>query len=177
MANIPRDILSQHQEELYARIGADIKTHGHSVMAVCRAAGEENVAPKGDFSFAYSIGCYTDLGFELLLCGMNPTHSVVIINSIAKHLRKTPGNVPLNVPLDGFANLPLMLRSADPEKTAEYVVGARAYFEQPLAHYNQGVMPVVQIVIPDREGKFPEDPHFDHAYMDPRQPVLYDVVH
>jgi Domain of unknown function (DUF4262) len=131
-----------------------IAKHGHQLIGV----GGEGSSPP----FIYTIGLTATHGCELLVVGL-PIKYGSIVNDVARALP-----LPLNEPLTQFANMPLMLRRCNynHEQLHGEIVCQADHF------YGKRVN-VVQIVMPDREGRFPEHVEYDHDYMDPRQTLFY----
>jgi hypothetical protein len=131
---------------------AHIRKGGHSLIGV-----------GADPSFTYSIGLSPQHGYELIMVGLHPASAGQIINDIAEAMKTAP--LVLNTPDYRFANLPVVFKECTPARVRDYVIQADAF-------YNWDVK-VVQVVMCDRKGNFPWDPYYDHAYMDPKQPLLY----
>jgi hypothetical protein len=130
-----------------------IQDHGHQLIV----GGEAGSPP-----FIYTIGLTSTYGTELLVVGL-PIKYGSIVNAVAEALP-----LPLNEPLTQFTNLPLMLRRCDANRDRlhdEFVCQADAFYGMEVQ--------VVQIVMPDRNGKFPGHHEYEHEYMDPRQPLFY----
>jgi hypothetical protein len=133
-----------------------ITKHGHQLIGV----GGHESGP----SFIYTIGLTATYGLELLIVGL-PMKYGSIVNDIAANLP-----LPLNEPLSQFTNMPLMLRRSNwnhERLHREFVCQADRFYGKEVT--------VVQIVIPDRNGRFPEHADYDHEYMDPRQPLFYSA--
>jgi hypothetical protein len=133
-----------------------IQDHGHQLIGV----GGDTTAPP----FIYTIGLTATYGCELLIVGL-PMKYGSIVNDIAANLP-----LPLNEPLSQFTNMPLMLRRSNWNQAllhSEFVCLADRFYGKEVN--------VVQIVMPDRNGRFPEHAGYDHEYMDPRQPLFYSA--
>lgn len=114
-------------------------------------------------NFTYTIGLLESTGFELLVYGLPHEIAAVVLNQIGEHVRACE-SLSLDTPDHRFTNLPVKFVKCGPR--AQEVNGmARRY-------HGADHVPMVQIVLCDRDGLFPDDPHFDHAYMDHRQPLL-----
>jgi hypothetical protein len=130
-----------------------INKHGHQLIGTVDEAGR---------SFTYTIGLTATFGTELLVVGLPYKYSS-IVNDIAKALP-----LALDVPLTEFTNLPLMLKRCTidfGDLHHEYVVQADNFYGKDVN--------VVQIVMCDRNGKFPGHPEYEQEYMGPRQRLFY----
>lgn len=145
--------------KFYQGVTDMIASHGHTVMAIFDHEGK---AP----DFAYTIGLFPKYGYELIMIGVGAKTALRIINDAVEAL--LPGELPIGVPIPDIANLPLMFRPCIPEKAAEYGVQAFEY-------YKRKDIPFLQLVVPDKEGRFPENAEYDHAYMDHRFPLLFSI--
>lgn len=141
------------------KITSLIKSHGCAVIGVM---GGERSPP-----FAYTIGLYATFGYELAIIGLREDVATYFFNEITKTLKREGKELALNVPDDRWSNLPCVFRRATPDKAAEYAIQAHEYWGC--------VVPVVQMVMPDREGRQPEHPEFDHQLMDPIQDLMYQI--
>lgn len=132
-----------------------IATYGHMLVGV---GAEANSPP-----FIYTIGLTGRFGFELLVVGL-PMQYAGIVNDIATCEMFHD----LDVPNEEFTNLPLMFKRCTRDLDLlhdEFVVQADQFYGKKID--------VVQIVMCDRFGNFPGSSEYDHAYMDPRQPIFY----
>lgn len=143
--------------EFYDAIRENIRRTGLHIQGVF--GGGDNPG------FTYTIGLHEKLGYELIVFGIPFEAAAHVMNEIS--LRETP--LELDVPDKDYFNLPVMFRRCEWEKVVDYAV-------QAFEFYGEGDIPFVQIVLCDKEGKFPEDMAFDHAYMDDKQPLLYKVA-
>lgn len=150
------------REELVAVVLADITPkiaqYGHAIVAV----GDDPAARAP--GFAYTVGLLPWCSHEFIVFGLPPLSAHSILNRIAETVK---AGEPLSYKqLDSrFTNLPIKFVECDSELADKFNGTARLYYQKPV--------PMVQLVLCDREGRFPEDPDFDHAYMDPLQPLLY----
>lgn len=142
-----------------------IQTHIREIGCAVIAVHGGGEAP----SFAYTIGLHASLGFEIVVVGLPLAYSHAILNDICAKSKEEGFELPLGVPDPRWANFPGVFRVCDPEKVRPYVHLA---FD-----YHGHTVPVVQLVYPDRSGRFPEDPAFDHPYMDDCQTLLYSNLH
>ena len=114
-----------------------IDRHGHMMLGVAAKP-----------SFTYTIGLSEKYGFELIMVGLRYEFAAQILNDVADHM-KAGNSLDLEKEYSDFTNLPARFRMCDIEKAAEYVVQAENYYGHPVN--------VVQLVMCDREGRFPED--------------------
>lgn len=113
--------------------------------------------------FAYTIGLTAKFGHELLVIGLPMQYVGQILNEIAA-LEIFPE---LDVPNSNFTNLPVMFKQctvSGGKLHDEYVCQADGFYGKEVE--------VVQIVMCDRQGRFPNHSEFDHEYMDKRQPLF-----
>lgn len=112
-----------------------IAKHGHQLIGV---SGGEGTPP-----FIYTIGLTATHGCELLVVGL-PIKYGSIVNAVAAQLP-----LPLNEPLSQFTNMPLMLRRCNFNHDQLY-----GEFVCQADHFYGRRVNVVQIVMPDRDGRF-----------------------
>lgn len=139
-----------------------------NILKTITKSGHQLIGVEGSSetpSFTYSIGLSEKHGYELIMVGLKPLYAGHIMNAVAEHMKKQPLEMGKAYP--DFANLPLVPRECIPKRVEKYTVQADQYYEKPVK--------VVQIVMCDREGKFPEDKGYDTAYMAQRQPLLYKL--
>lgn len=132
-----------------------IAKHGVQLIGVL---GEEDKP-----SFAYTIGLRSKFGCELLIIGLPMQYVSTILNSIAAQAVLPE----LDMPNAEFTNMPVMFKRCTVNLGMlhdEYVCQADRFYGQDVE--------VVQIVMCDRQGRFPGHREYDHAYMDPRQPLF-----
>lgn len=147
-----------HDPAFYDDLRAKIDAYGHTVLGVF----SDGSAP----SFGYTIGLSPRYGFELICHGLRPDYCQQIFNDIAANWLANGRELPLDVPVADFTNLPVVFKECNVVLAREYAVQAFQYYQQPVR--------VLQMVLCDRAGKFPWDAGFDHAYMDPRQRLLFN---
>lgn len=115
---------------------------------------------------AYTIGMSATLGHELIVSGLRGrmAHEMFII-LWTEWLPEHHGRIPLGKPVTDLATLPTLFMSCDPDLLRPHIEYATDYFQRDV--------PYVQLVLPDRQGRFPSDPQFDHAHMDKLQTLLF----
>lgn len=145
-------------DTFFEDVAKTIATHGFQVIGVFDPSGD---GP----SFSYTIGLSGGGDAEVIVIGLPPRMAHEILSMIHAKYHKAGVELPVDVKVAELANLPVIFRECDQSKSNVYHTGA--------THYYGGDVKVVQMVIPDAEGKFPEDAEYDHAYMDIRQPLLY----
>lgn len=119
-----------------------IDTHGHMMIGVAATQ-----------PFTYTIGLHEKHGFELIIVGLRYEYAGEMLNEVAEFIKTH--TLEMGRPYENFANMPNVFRECDPAKVAEYVVQAENYYGKPVK--------VVQFVMCDRQGRFPEDPAYDHT--------------
>lgn len=145
----------------YNDVQKKIKEYGLAVIGVFGT--EEDPGPP----FTYSIGLSEKYGFELVVFGMPNQYAGMMLNDIAAKLA-VGETLNLNVPDDRWANLPVKFMEAD-ESVHGYTVQADRYYQQKVR--------VLQIVLPDKDGKFFNEEGYDHEYMNIRQPICTTTQH
>ncbi len=114
-----------------------------------------------------TVGLLALLGYELVTVGMPCRWASQMFNEMYEAPFKKGEKLDLTQPDDRWCNLP---------QTYKVVTHDMAVWGEPANLYHGQETPFVQVVIPDREGRFPGDPSFDHKYMHHRQFLLYDVA-
>ena len=113
-------------------------------------------------AMTYTVGLRPNTGFELLVFGLKPTIAAEILNDIGRQVRSGL-TLKLNVADARFTNLPVKFMTCS----------ARAQEVNEIARrYYSAAVPMVQMVLSDRAGRFPDEAGFDHGYMDMRQPLV-----
>lgn len=141
------------------RIARDIAKYGFHMLGVFGT--EDDPQP----SFTYTIGLFRQYGYELIIFGLpyeyagQAMHRVYALLKQGQELK--PGE---SVDID--FNFPLLVMEAD-EKARGYVCQADNYYGEPVR--------TLQLVLPDRNGKYPGEVGYDVLYMGPRQPLLYEL--
>lgn len=145
------------------QVQATIAKFGLFIQAVFRCQ-------PGDKEFAYTIGLSERYGHELIVFGLRGDWAAMYFNMLSvEYLSKGP--LPLDTPIKfDTESLPVMFKRCDPAKVSGYV-------QQAFNYYDREDIAFVQMVLCDKEGRFPADPAFDHAMMDPLQALLYPVTH
>jgi hypothetical protein len=134
-----------------------IEIAGHAI--VCTILDQ----PPYMVPLSYTIGLTSEFGFEVIIFGLRPESAKVMLNSLAARLRDYQ-EFNLDVPDDRFSNFPVMFKKCN-QTVHEYVVQADEFYGKEI--------PVIQMILSDRNGRFPGDKDYDHAYMDARQKILY----
>jgi hypothetical protein len=121
-----------------------IGTHGHSVVGVP--------------GFAYTIGLQKDKLPELLIVGNFDNHLLgMALNDLAKIMRERGSPLPEGE-FDMDWSVLVKIRKAGPKAKTDFTIQAGQYFD--TEDYD-----VLQVMLPDKAGKFPGDegchPHFD----------------
>lgn len=140
----------------YEGIKENIEKHGCSIVGV----GGSPTTP----TFAYTIGLSPKIGFEVIMIGVPIQYAHSMLNDISyiAH-RKSLG---LDEPYDEIGNFPIYFKACD-QRASEWGVQAERFYEKPVKF--------AQAVYPDRAGIYPWQDGYDHAYMDPRQPMLFEM--
>jgi hypothetical protein len=116
-------------------------------------------------SFTYTIGLHAKFGFELIVVGLPYQYAGHILNEIAA--KDMPPE--LGMPNTEYTNLPVMFM----ECTVSLGPLHDDFVCQADRFYGKEVK-VVQMVMCDRQCRFPGHSEYDHEYMDPRQRLFCD---
>ncbi len=143
---------------LHTDIRKKIDEHGNAVIGVM---GERDKP-----AFSYTIGLSPQYKTELIIVGTNPIYGQEFLNYITQEILAKGVALEIGVPTDIGANFPAKFQVCQWDKVVKYAV-------QAFDFYRTDDVKFMQVVMPDAKGLFPDDPAFDHAYMDPRQPLLY----
>jgi hypothetical protein len=138
------------RDEFYDRIDRDIKQYGRSIIGV--GSGDDGALP-----FAYTIGNQLQALPELLIIGMMKAGFLNDLSQIMIDARGTFANGQL-VRIDG-ARLPVKVIRANKTAYTEYTVQAGRYF-------GHDDYPIMQVLMPDRDGKFPDEAGCQPPYSD-----------
>jgi Domain of unknown function (DUF4262) len=136
----------------------DIGTAGWSVSAVL---GDEFAPP-----WAYTIGLWlSHQGPELTMFGLPVEHLTIILNVVAERIANG-AVIEVGDRLDGICPCSLAVR---PVRTSWRSTSLFAVSDR---YYGYVRPPCLQVVWPDRRGRYPGDPGFQHKY-EGRQPMLW----
>jgi hypothetical protein len=138
-------------EAFYKRIAGQIESHGFSVIGV-----------QANPPFSYTIGMSEKYGFELVIVGLHHLMAHEILTDIFHKL----DDIPLNIPVEKVANMPVVFKRCDQSLVDNYA-------RQAMNYYKNDCLTVVQMVMPDPKGRQVDDEDYDFAYMLPRQPLLF----
>jgi hypothetical protein len=130
------------------------------------------VAPKPDESFpafAYTIGLSALAGSELIMVGLDPFVAARILNSIAKNAAEGGSlqSGPLADVLEG--DYVVDLRPVDSSRYEEYL-GRLLWFHD---KFGRGRLRVMQVVWPDKHGRYPDE---YEVTADDRRPELQPLL-
>lgn len=140
----------------WADLEDKIAKSGHAILSTM------TTLPIGDVSMAYTIGL-ADAGLpELLVFGLPPQVALVILNDAAQRLRK--GRLPTDTLLTELATLPTVFKAVAPAIAEDFIIQANNRASRAL--------PALQLIWPDRAGRFPWEPGADPHFAEV-QPVLY----
>jgi hypothetical protein len=143
-------------------IDAVIAEHGWALQSVL---GDGPGSP----SFTYTIGLFDQLP-ELLCVGPSPGVAGSTLNVLARHLQADPtlarAGQRIELPA-GEGTLPTVELGAVAPCWHDLYVG------QAIAHHRRDDLEVLQVLAPDGEGRFPDDPRVERCSLT-AQPVLAD---
>ena len=102
-------------------------------------------------SYVFSVGLYHSFDQpELLIAGLDIDVAVTLLNTVGKMMEAGKRFVDLDIIVDVVDDFPLALRKV----TEEYY---HAYLGYALWFYETMPFPVLQIVLPDKNSRFPWD--------------------
>jgi hypothetical protein len=131
------------------RIEDLIEQYGFTVMYIFPTS--EDSSP----SFSYTVGLGEKGLPELIVFGLPQQAAHAVLNDAAQMLIE--GNLPLKEPVSKLANLPVFFENVTAEKAEPYIT---------LANKRAGVdQPAIQMIWPDRMGKFPWEADFDKTII------------
>jgi hypothetical protein len=119
-----------------------------------------------DPPWAYSIGLLPRHGFEVIVFMLRPEIAATILNDIAKSLDQGVKITP-DVPMPDnpwIVKWPALFKLCDPLLLGDRVNIAKAY-------HQRDEFPVYQLVLCDKQGRFPGEPDYALA----RQPLMYHL--
>jgi hypothetical protein len=148
----------EHDKQITANILKDIKEHRVHIAFV----ESDGYCPR----FGYSIGLYKEFNHpELIIIGLDFESTGAIINNakdeIENGIRFIEG---VNYP-DFLIELPVQFVDVKKEHYADYLGYAGWYNDKSMN------FPTLQIVWPDRDGKFPWEPEFNENFKF-KQPLM-----
>lgn len=144
-------------EELRAKTLANIMEHGHQVVAV----------PEGVDRFAYSQGrCLVDKAEFVVAGPLSPQLMMHMINRAAKIADEEEVG-------DGYVFEPDVLLGNHPVRVVEVDPKKSRMFQTIYMAEASGDITVraLQLVWPDLNGNFPDDPGYDQRFVQPIYPV------
>lgn len=114
-------------------------------------------------SFLYTIGLTVPCGFELIETGLPIKTAHIVLNTIALAILNDGETIELDKNDERWTNMPVRFRETS-NKVREYVCQADQFYYRDVR--------VLQMVLCDRNGKFPGEPGFDADYMATRQTII-----
>ena len=145
---------------LHDDIDGDVKRDGRSVMCI---GGEEDSPP-----FCYTIGNALVGLPELLMIGSIKEQDANLLNRLSLKMLERHAAFDDGELVDAGTVLPLKVINADKRAHDEYTIQAG----QHLGHENYVVQ---QVLIPDKSGRYPDDPECAAPYA--AMPVLKATAH
>jgi len=135
------------KKKYFKNVNDNIRKDGYHTTAVLEA---ENATP-----FAYSTGIYENFKIpELFISGLGPNLSGQLIKSYADQYKF--GNVPLNNRItDLTERFPVYFIKVTNESLSDYVLSS-------IRHYEDKKYEYLQVVFPDLNGNFPNEPNYDY---------------
>jgi uncharacterized protein DUF4262 len=121
-------------------------------------------------AFAYSVGMYLNYGQpEVIVFGLSVEHAHVILNDICRHAARGERFVAGDRTDQFLQGFDVCFTEVPLEVYPEYL-GFALWFYRSLSE----PFPAVQLVWPDRAGKFPWELGYDHGF-DRLQPLLSPI--
>jgi len=140
--------MDEMREKVRARTEDLIKRHGHTQVWTWVEVGGGNIW------MGYTIGL-SQYGLpDVCICGVPQDVGGPILNTVAKRMREN--TAPIESPLDGIANFPMMLKAADGDIAADNMLGAYKWGVE----NGHKVLPV-QLFYPDMLGVWPWEDRCD----------------
>jgi hypothetical protein len=134
-----------------------ITTVGHAVVPIIDSKPQ----------IVYTIGLWhTYRHPELVVFAIPPRQAQIILNMFAEII-KAHGRLKTDQPYADIASMPTMFRDASPAKVRPYIGGCTNFYTVQV--------PFMQLVWPDRQGRFPWHPLYDR-HFDRLQPRLWDNI-
>jgi len=133
--------MTARQTEFHRKVAADIVLHGQSVVGVF-----------GEPPFSYTIGNHGVGLPELLVLGIDPGDACWVLNRLGAMQRELGKPLIGDVSLGEGAAQPLRLRAVADERRVKDEYTCQVY-----VHYQTEDYAVTQVLIPDKEGRFPGD--------------------
>jgi hypothetical protein len=161
---LPRPLTREEKRmQIFEKMERDIAALGFTVMAVFPSSKSHG--------FAYTIGLSESTGHpELVLFGLPLPVAHLVLSDIARLIkagaRYNDGDV-----IPEIVNMPLAIRSVEHEMASKYTV--QLFNMYPSA---EAPPPVMQLVLPDTQGRFPWAEDFDEKFRT-MQPPLWKVIH
>lgn len=161
MPRLEPELIARRVEAFRIKRAKLIEQHGWYIQGVF---GDED----NPITWSYSVGLFPKVGFELIMFGLRMEMAQPVLNDIAAAL--SAGDPLLyDTPVSAgkwFRNdIYIMYKRCQQAKLATYLNQAFDYF-------NRGDIPAVQVVLCDKNGKFPGDPTYD-PHMSKAQPELF----
>jgi Domain of unknown function (DUF4262) len=107
--------------------------------------------------FAYTVGLFPTLGFEVLTIAMPVEYAHSILNQLAVMLKEQP--IENGVDINELATMPLRLRDVDALEASVHVGVASRIYDSTL---HNGLIPIRQLIWPDPTGHFPNTPEYNY---------------
>ena len=155
MTPVPSVIAWLDQED--KRTAQAIRAHGTSIEYV---GGDMK---RRQTPFAYTIGLFGVGHPELLVLGLDPRTTGLLLNDVATRVRAGEDLVPDQLlTFDGWGHRVIVQPVPNP---GDIVFAANRFYQRPDAHS----VPVLQLTYDDRDGRFPwEDGYSNAVWIQPR---------
>lgn len=145
-------------ETIRERTDRLIKEYGYTVIFVFAGESDEDSAP-----FAYTVGL-TEKGHpEMIVFGMPHTTAHRLISLAVEQLLED--KLVIGEPVSEIATCDMIFQHVEPSRAADYIYQANDRAKRDL--------PAIQMVWPDRNGKFPWDADFEKEF-EGKQIMLFE---
>lgn len=136
--------------EYHAKMASLIEKNGFAVSHV-----------SGDIPYSYSAGMSGHLLPDLLMMGLPPDTSHHLINTIAQRLMSGELVAADGLIVTEVANMPLRLKSLPAAGVSHIMLSALRHAALNSKRNPDFTPQFMQVVYPDREGRFPDNPDCD----------------
>jgi hypothetical protein len=148
----------QSHAEFVDNVRKLVERHGHMVVAI------DAYLTTGEPEYAYTVGLAAKYGHEVIVFGCHRDVAQLVLNAVATSA--AAGALEPYVRDGRYFNMPVKFMPCN-DSVQKYVHVAAAVAGSEVR--------VLQLVVPDRNGKYPEDVGYDAAFMDHLQLVTYDL--
>lgn len=164
MPRLEPELIAQRMREYQKKRDEIINTNGWFIQGVF---GDES----RPILWNYTIGMLDKFGFELIMFAVRLELAAKVMNDLGADFNvgaRPVCDMPIVANKWFQGEVWMMYRNCTPTEALYTEWCAQATY-----YHNRDNYPVIQIVLADKNGKFPGEPGFDAAVMDRAQPLLY----